>query len=149
MRAKIVGIILLAATFFVGRVEANELTSFEPVSVQDEALKNSPDTNPESLGLPIYPNAKEIVGNTLTQGGFEARTFTFSIPAGFQKVLNFYKSRLSSAAKLNMTQGSGKQKAHFYVVAGSQSRNVIVEEISRQETRLVLTVFQGGGEILS
>jgi len=129
--------------------EAGELNSYDNRSAPEQALKRVPDSDPESLGLPIFPSAKEITGNSLEQGSFQARSFIFTVPTSFNKVLDFYKSRLGQNISLKLAEtATNHHAAHFYFAAGSQSRNVVLEEISPKETRLTLTVFEGGGSTL-
>lgn len=129
--------------------EASELGSYEAQPSSEQVLKRVPASNPESLGIPIFPNAKEITGDSLEQGSFQARSFIFLVPADFKKVLKFYKDRLGKIANLDLLEApAGKQRGHFFLVAGSESRNVVVEEVSKTETRVTLTVFAGGGGTL-
>lgn len=141
--------VILALTFTAPSVWASELGSYETQPSSEQALKRVPASNPGSLGIPIFPNAKEIAGDSLEQGSFQARSFIFLAPADFKKVLNFYKDRLGKTANLDLLETpAGKQQGHFYQIAGSESRNVVLEEVSRTETRITLTVFAGGGSTL-
>ena len=149
MKISMVLIAILAPTMLGFPAWANELKSYDPPVASEQTLKRVPASNPEALGIPVYPNAKEITGDSLEQGSFQARSFIFLVPTDFKKVLSFYKERLGKTANLDLLQTSaGKQQGHFYLVAGSESRNVVLEEVSRAETRITLTVFTGGGGIV-
>jgi len=142
-------ITVLALALLASPVWANELKNYNPPAASEQALKRVPASNPESLGIPIFPNAKEIAGDSLEQGSFQARSFIFLAPAGFKKTVDFYKDRLGKTANLDLLETpTGKQQGHFYLIAGSESRNVVLEEVSKTETRIILTVFVGGGSTL-
>ena len=148
MKNLILIIILLSPMFFISLGQASELDTFHPAPSQETQLDRKPAASPGSLGIPIYPDAKELTGDTLSQGGFEARSFVFYVSAPFQKVLKFYKERLGYRVEpAYLKNKSGKETVLFHVIAGSESRNVILEEMAQNETRLTLTVFGGGGGV--
>jgi hypothetical protein len=137
-------VVLLSA---VSYAQTSELASYNPKSIQDEELRIIPNSQAATLTtLPIHPKAQEVSGHTLKQGGFEIKTQVFRVPEKYKKAVKYYQKRIGRNSEFNETLGAdGKQKAHFYMKSGSQSRNVIIEEIDKKNTRVTFTIFEGGG----
>jgi len=126
---------------------ASELTEYQSKPIKDAELHVIPNREAATLTtLPIYPGAKEVSGHTLKQGSFEIKGQAFETNASFKKVYKFYKKKLGKKIKsTDKTVPNGLRQSLFSVRGGSQSRNVIIEELEGKKTRISFLIFEGGG----
>jgi len=147
MYCKILTIFVVLIGWITSPVSAGELNSFESKPVQDAQLQyTTGDAEAVKIGIPVYPSATEVSADILEQGSFAVRNQVFKIEQAYQKVFNFYEKALGREAEITYTKNAyGNPMAHFYLVNGSKSSNVIVEEISKERSRVTFTIFEGGG----
>jgi len=139
-------LLILGGALCVGcPVFAGELDSYRERPAQQNSLKVLSLSEGDTLEFPLYPKSQEIKGNILEQGSFHIKTHIFQAPKAFHKVLQFYKKRLGQNVDLDEAATPTGKKAHFNLIAGSQSRNVVLEELSNNQTRITFIVFEGGG----
>jgi len=135
-------VVLLAAPAWAG-----ELDGYNPQPVQNEQLRFIPtNISQVTIDMPVFPGASEVSSDILMQGTFGVDTQIFQAKSSYEKVVRFYQSRLGKQAiVINEEIVEGRRVKHFSLVSGSKSKNVIIEDVGNDTSRIIFTSFQGGG----
>ncbi len=104
----------------------------------------------EQLGVPIYPDAKYVEGTggswsaTTEQGTGTAASATFTTNDSFEKVVNFYKDKLSGSEYYAFEQ-EGRKSGQFVVRGTNTVTTISVFEDTSHGGKVSITISKMGG----